>query len=154
MTKLFATILEGSNKCALCGLTNETRLSPTSCQQRFRTDPCSLLATWASPGRKKTSLSRHVFSFRDSLSRIHDKRPMGRPAESHLSLSHMDTKIGTLPDQLMFTTSTGSCSLHSLWIPAARLLPRYSTCRYVFLDFQNELRWRRILENPRRSLHI
>ena len=52
-------------------------------------------------------------------------------------------KIGTLPDQLMFTTSTGSCSLHSLWIAAATLLPRYSTCRYVFLDFQNELRWRR-----------
>ena len=94
------------------------------------------------PGGKKSpclvmsSLSGTLFS------RIHDKRPVGRPAESHLSLSHMDMKIGTLPDQLMFATHTDSCSLRSLWIPAATLLPRYSTCRGVFLDFQMELRWR------------
>ena len=92
---------------------------------------------------EKTSLSRHVFSG-TLFSRIHEKRPMGRPAESHPSLSHMDMKIGTLRDQLMFTTRTDSCSLHSLWIPAATLRPRYSTCRYGVLDFQMELCWRRL----------
>ena len=96
---------------------------------------------------KTTSVSSCLLfrgpSFEDPLSRIHDKRPMGRPAESHLSLSHMDMKIGALPDQLMFTAHTDLCPLHSLWIPAATLLPTYSTRRYVFLDFQMELRWRR-----------
>ena len=141
MPKLFATILEGSNKCALCCSTIEARLSPTSCQKIFAQIHASVGHIGMARGEKSpclvtSSLSGTLFS------RIHDKRPMGRPAESHLSLSHMDMKIGTLPDQLMFTTHTDSCSLHFLWIPAATLLPRYSTCRYVFLDFQMKRRWR------------